>query len=73
MSKCLKGEKCGYSFGFSPCAYNQIVVFANGNEFEKIIAANPNMTAIIGADDYTRKNFPGVFIAGIKANSHTDK
>ena len=61
------------SFGFSPAQYNQIVVFTDEEDFQKIVAANPDMTAIMGADDHTKRNFPGVFIAGIMANLHADK
>lgn len=60
------------SIGFSTYGYNQIVLFTNENDFKEIVAANPNMTAIIGADDYTRQNFPGVYVAGVTANSPGD-
>lgn len=61
------------SFGFSPAGYNQIILFTEESDFQKIMAANPNMTAIMGADDHTKKDFPGLFVAGIKANSQMDK
>ena len=57
----------GYSCGFSPVGFNQIIVFSDEQAFKEIVAANPHMTAIIGADDHTRKNYPGVFISGVKA------
>lgn len=57
------------SIGFSTYEYNQVILFSNENDFKEIVAANSNMTAIIGADDYTRKNFPGVYVAGVMANS----
>lgn len=60
----------GKSYGFSPDGYNQIIVFDREDDFQKIIAANPAMTAIMGADDYTRCEYPGVFIAGIKAEAN---
>ena len=57
----------GYSYGFSPVGFNQIIVFSDEQAFKEIVSANQNMTAIMGADDHTRKNYPGVFIAGVKA------
>lgn len=53
--------------------FSQVIVFTSEGDFKEIIAANQHMTAIMGADDYTKRNFPGVFIAGIKANSQGDK
>lgn len=58
------------SIGFSTYGYNQVILFSSENDFKEIVAANPNMTAIIGADDYTRQNFPGVYVAGVKASWH---
>lgn len=58
----------GQAFGFSPAEYNQIIVFSSEKDFEEIVAANPHMTAIMGADDHTKKDFPGVYIVGIRAN-----
>ena len=68
-----EGKKTG-AIGFSTAEFNQIVVFSQKDDFEKIVAANPNMTAIIGADDYTRDALPGVFVAGVKncANVQAD-
>lgn len=60
----------GQAYGFSPNGYNQIIVFDNEEDFNEIVAASPNMTAIMGADDHTRKSYPGVFIAGVKASLH---
>lgn len=62
----------GQSIGFLTYGYNQIVVFLDEKDFKEIVAVNPNMTAIIGADDYTKKVFPGLFVAGIKANPQRD-
>lgn len=56
----------GRSIGFSPYGYNQIIVFTRESDFNKIVAANPHMVAIIGADDYTKSRYPGIFIAGIR-------
>lgn len=61
------------SYGFRAKRYETIIVFRDENAFKEIIAANPNMIAVMGADDYTKKNFPGVFIAGIYPNSQQDK
>lgn len=63
----------GQSFGFSVAERTQIVVFSDEQDFCKIVAANPNMTAIMGADDRTKKNFPGVYIATIETTQHTGK
>lgn len=60
----------GQSFGFRPDGYNQIIIFSDEQDFKKIVAANPNMTAIMGADGYTRENYPGVFAAGIRAEAN---
>ena len=58
------------SFGFSPSGYNQIIIFlSDGKEFERVLKSNPNMVAILGNDDRTRKEYPGIFIAGIKAEA----
>lgn len=53
------------SYGFSPDGYSQIIVFKDKDLFDEVLAANPHMTAIMGADDHTKKEFPGVFIAGL--------
>ena len=60
------------SLGFVGNLYNQIIVFNNEEEFQRIVAANPNMVALSGADSYTKRHFPGVFIAGLKSSSHPD-
>lgn len=57
------------SYGFAGSAYNQIIVFKDGDAFRQILDANPNMVAIIGASEETIRNFPGVYIAGIKADA----
>lgn len=54
------------SYGFRPDRYNQIIVFDCEDDFKRIVAANPDMTAIMGADDYTKSEYPGLFIAGVK-------
>ena len=58
------------SLGFVGNLYNQIIVFNNEEEIQRIVA--PNMVALCGADSYTKKHFPGVFIAGLKSSSHPD-
>ena len=60
------------SFGFAGRKYNQIIVFDSEDNFKKTIAANLNMTAIMGADDYTRNLFPDVFMAGIISSEQKD-
>lgn len=54
------------SYGFRPGEYDQIIVFDSEQDFTAIVVANPGMTAIMGADDHTKKEFPGVYIAGLK-------
>ncbi len=68
-------DKPGTSYGFRPDRYNQIIVFNSESDFNAILAANPHMTAIMGADDHTKSEYPGVFIAGIReeASSHEDR
>lgn len=63
----------GQAYGFSTHGYNQIIVFSDAEEFKEIVAANPNMTAIMGADDHTKEKYPGVFLAGVMASPHTGK
>lgn len=54
------------AYGFAGTAFNQIIVFRSGEAMNAAIAANPHMTAIIGADGHTRMLFPGVYIAGVR-------
>lgn len=61
------------SYGFRGDAYNQVIVFRDEDFFNLVLAANPNMEAIIGKDEEVKKLFPGVYIAGIKASSQRDK
>ena len=58
------------SYGFAGAAYNQVIVIRDEKAFFEILAANPHMEGIVGADEETRENFPGVYIAGIKASLH---
>ena len=60
----------GKSYGFRPDGYNQIIVFDCEDDFKKIVATNPSMTAIMGADDYTKSEYPGLFIAGVKVGAN---
>lgn len=60
------------SYGFRPNGYDQIIVFKDEELFNEIVAANPRMSAIMGADDHTKKEFPGVFIAGLVEYLLTD-
>ena len=62
----------GKSYGFRPDGYNQIIVFDCEDDFKKIVAVNPHMTAIMGADELTKGMFPGVFIAGLLDNPRRD-
>lgn len=55
----------GRSYGFRPDGFNQIIIFNNERDFKEIVAANPHMMTIIGADDHTKREFPGVYIAGV--------
>lgn len=60
------------SYGFAGLAYNQIIVFKDAKTFLQTLEANPHMEGIIGADEESRRNFPGVYIAGIKSQYHRD-
>ena len=60
------------SYGFRPNGYDQIIVFKDEELFKEIVAANPRMTAIMGADELTKGMFPGVFIAGLLDNPRRD-
>lgn len=62
----------GQSYGFCPRGFNQIIVFSDEHDFKEIVAANPHMTAIMGADELTKGMFPGVFIAGLLDNPRRD-
>lgn len=59
------------SYSFPPDGYERIIVFKDREIFEEVLAANPHMTAIMGADDHTREEFPGVFIAGLNDSDST--
>lgn len=61
------------SLGFWGAAYNQVIIFREEEDFNTALSANgPRMEAIIGRDERTRRNFPGVYVAGIKSNLHRD-
>ena len=62
----------GHSYGISVKEFDEVIVFSNENDFIQVVSANPQMTAIIGADEYTRNHHPGVFMAGIKAIQQPD-
>lgn len=62
----------GQSYGFHPEGYNQIIVFDNEQSFKDVIANDPHMIAIVGADDLTKGMLPGVFIAGLLDISRED-
>lgn len=62
-----------FSYGISAIPYSEIIIFDDEADFKKIVSANPQMTAIIGADGYTQKCFPGVFVAGVKKSQPKDK
>ncbi len=63
----------GRSYGFRPDGFNQIIIFNNEHDFKEIVAANPGMTAIMGDDDHTKQEFPGVFIAGLNESLQADR
>ena len=60
------------SFGFPGVAYNQVIVFQSAEMLRVALEANPHMESIIGAGQEMDKDFPGVYMAGIKANSQAD-
>lgn len=60
------------SFGFPGAAYNQVIVFQSEEMLREVLEANPHMEPIIGAGQEMDADFPGVYIAGIRASSQTD-
>ena len=60
------------SFGFSGLAYNQVIVFQSAEMLQKVLESNPNMEPIIGTGQGMETDFPGVYIAGIRANLPMD-
>lgn len=64
------GEDVGSAYGFSAKRYNQIIVFSDSQDFEESVSANSNLEAIIGDDENTLNEFPGVYIAGIIAEAN---
>ena len=60
------------SFGFSGQAYNQIIVFQSEEAMRTVLEKNPHMEPIVGAGKEVDADFPGVYIAGIKASLHKD-
>lgn len=61
------------SFGFTGRVYNQIIVFQNAEMLQAALKANPHMEPIIGAGQSLDCDFPGVYMAGIRDSSRTDK
>lgn len=57
----------GKAFGFPGSMYNQIIVFQSAEMLLLAVEANPHMEAIIGGGSKVDADFPGVYIAGIKA------
>lgn len=66
-------EEAIQAYDFPADRYRRIIVFRDEEVFRETMAANPNMTAIMGVDGLTRKTFPGIFVAGItgEASSQT--
>lgn len=61
------------SVGFSPAEYNQIILFRDERMFLEALTANQNMEAIFGNLEFHKDSFPGVYVAGVKANSPKDR
>lgn len=61
------------SIGIPFWEYSSMILFKDQEKFQLILKANPHMEAIVGGDSETQRNFPGVYLAGIRANSHGDK
>ena len=59
------------SFGFAGSAYNQVIVFQSAETLREVLKANPHMEPIIGAGQEDAKDFPGVYIAGIRLGTQT--
>ncbi|MBE6943832.1 MAG: hypothetical protein E7453_06180 [Ruminococcaceae bacterium] len=62
----LEFETKAKAIGFCGAAYNQIIVFQREYDFILALSANPHMEAIIGESEEEKRDFPGVYIAGIK-------
>lgn len=60
------------SFGFPGRAYDQVIVFQSAEMLLAVLDANPHMEPIIGAGQESDPDFPGVYMAGIRASSPTD-
>ena len=56
----------GQSFGFPAHGYNQIIVFTDGEDFKNIVAANPNMTAIMGLTTTRNETSLGFTLLGLR-------
>lgn len=59
--------------GFNGTVWDTVLVFLDEKSFRQALSGNPNILPIIGDTDADRKNFPNVYIAGIKANLQRGK
>lgn len=60
------------SYGIPADGLNQIILFHDRTMMEDVVAANPQMIILVGeAGSYSEKEFPGVYIAAVKANRRT--
>lgn len=62
------GETKETAVGFNGTVWDTVLVFTDEKSFRQALSGNPNILPIIGDTDEDRKKYPGVYIAGIKAN-----
>lgn len=60
-------------YGISAEGLEQIILFHDKDLMEVVVAANPHMRVLVGGDgSYSEKEFPGVYIAAVKAAQERD-
>lgn len=57
------------SKGIQTKNYAMVIAFNSAIDFQIALDANPNMRAIMGANDYDREHFPGVYLVGLLPTS----
>lgn len=60
-------------YGIPAEGLEQIILFHDKDLMEEVVAANPHMRVLVGgAGSYSGKEFPGVYIAAVKAAQERD-
>ena len=62
----------GMAVGFSGWLYDQIIIFQSAEMLWEALDSNLHMEPIIGAGGQIDKEFPGVYVAGIRAKQQPD-